>query len=85
MNNKLKNVLIAALLIFVIVIIVIANSVRNQNKELNDLENQIIQKDSVIKKMNIRVIERTKEHRTTQKDYQNKIDSMLNELNINIK
>lgn len=81
MNNKLKNVLIAALSICVIVI---ANSARNQNKELNDLKNQIIQKDSVIKKMNIRVIERTKEHRNTQKDYQNKIDSMLNELNINI-
>jgi len=85
MNNNLKKLMVAALLICVIVIIVIANSARNQNIKLNDLEYQIIQKDSVINEMNSRVQDRTKQHETKQKDYQNQIDSMLNELNIIIK
>lgn len=89
MDKKLKRILIAALLICVVAIglitILITINARNQNAKLNDLQNQIIQKDSVIKELNVRVIQRTKQHNKKQNDYQIKIDSMLNELNIKLK
>lgn len=85
MDKKLKRILIAALLICVVVIISITINARTQNAKLNDLQNQIIQKDSVIKELNVRVIQRTKQHNKKQNDYQIKIDSMLNELNIKLK